>query len=176
MLWVNLIMDTFAAGALASLPPDEKVMKQKPRNTNDFIIVPQMRRLILGTGLLFIIVLSGLLFYFADFGGGITNTAESVKNLTMFFTFFVMLQFWNMFNAKTFGSNDSAFKGLKKSEGFVLVSLAILLGQFIVVTFGGEIFRTVPLSAYEWLGIIVSSSSVLWIGEIIRFFKRFYTK
>ncbi|MBQ7823183.1 MAG: calcium-translocating P-type ATPase, PMCA-type [Bacteroidaceae bacterium] len=176
MLWVNLIMDTFAAGALASLPPDEKVMKQKPRNTNDFIIVPQMRRLILGTGLLFIIVLSGLLFYFADFGGGITNTAESVKNLTMFFTFFVMLQFWNMFNAKTFGSNDSAFKGLKKSEGFVLVSLAILLGQFIVVTFGGEVFRTVPLSAYEWLSIIVSSSLVLWIGEIIRFFKRFYAK
>lgn len=176
MLWVNLIMDTFAAGALASLPPDEKVMKQKPRNTNDFIIVPQMRRLILGTGTLFIIVLSGLLFYFADFAGGIANTTESVKNLTTFFTFFVMLQFWNMFNAKTFGSNDSAFKRLNKSEGFILVSLAILLGQFIVVTFGGTVFRTIPLSACEWTMIIASSSLVLWIGEIIRFFKRLRTK
>lgn len=176
MLWVNLIMDTFAAGALASLPPDEKVMKQKPRDTNDFIIVPQMRRLILGTGLAFIVVLSGLLFYLAHFAGGIADTSESVKNLTQFFTFFVLLQFWNMFNAKTYGSNDSAFKGLKKSEGFVLVSLAILLGQFIVVTFGGTVFRTVPLSGEEWVGIILSSSLVLWIGEIVRLFKRIRNK
>lgn len=176
MLWVNLIMDTFAAGALASLPPDEKVMKQKPRDTNDFIIVPQMRRLILGTGLAFIVVLSGLLFYLAHFTGGIADTSESVKNLTLFFTFFVLLQFWNMFNAKTYGTDDSAFKGLKKSEGFVLVSLAILLGQFIVVAFGGTVFRTVPLSGEEWVGIILSSSLVLWIGEIVRLFKRIRNK
>lgn len=177
MLWVNLIMDTFAAGALASLPPDEKVMKQKPRNTNDFIIVPQMRRLILGTSFLFIIVLSALLYYYSSYAGGIAaNTAEGIKNLTMFFTFFVMLQFWNMFNAKTFGSNNSAFKGLGKSEGFVLVSFAILIGQFIVVTLGGAVFRTTPLSVYEWITIIAASSVVLWTGEIIRFFKRIRKK
>lgn len=110
MLWVNLIMDTFAAGALASLPPSPEVMKRKPRNSNAFIIVPQMQKLILATGITFVVILLGLLYVLSNYAGGIdAGTPEGLRNLTIFFTVFVMLQFWNMFNAKTFGTNDSAF-------------------------------------------------------------------
>lgn len=172
LLWINLIMDTFAAGALASLPPDPKVMKEKPRDRNSFIVSKEMARAIFGVGVLFVVLLLSLLYYFttSDYFG--TNEEGlSVKELTVFFTFFVMLQFWNMFNAKAFFTDKSAFKGLLKSNGFMIVSTAILVGQFAIVTFGGDVFRTVPLSISEWLIIICSTSLVLWIGEIIRAIK-----
>ena len=173
MLWVNLIMDTFAAGALASLPPSPDVMKRKPRDSNAFIIVPQMRTLILATGILFVGILLGLLYVLSHYAGGIdASTPEGLDNLTIFFTVFVMLQFWNMFNAKTFGTNESAFKNLSKSEGFLTVGLAIVVGQILVVNFGGSVFRTVPLSWTEWIWITVSTSLVLWVGEIFRAIKR----
>jgi len=173
MLWVNLIMDTFAAGALASLPPSPDVMKRKPRDSNAFIIVPQMRTLILATGILFVGILLGLLYVLSHYAGGIdASTPEGLDNLTIFFTVFVMLQFWNMFNAKTFGTNESAFKNLFKSEGFLSVGLAIVVGQILVVNFGGSVFRTVPLSWTEWIWITASTSLVLWVGEIIRAIKR----
>jgi Ca2+-transporting ATPase len=173
LLWVNLIMDTFAAGALASLPPDPKVMKDKPRDRNSFIVNKEMAQAIFGVGLLFVVLLLGLLYYFTktDYFG--TNEPGlSVKELTVFFTFFVMLQFWNMFNAKAFFSGKSAFNGLFKSVGFLIVGSAILIGQFSIVEFGGKVFRTVPLSLTEWLIIIGTTSFVLWIGELIRLAKR----
>ncbi|WP_294141235.1 calcium-translocating P-type ATPase, PMCA-type [uncultured Sanguibacteroides sp.] len=177
MLWVNLIMDTFAAGALASLPPNPEVMKRKPRDSNAFIIVPQMRTLILGTGFIFVLILLGLLYFLSNYAGGIdANTPEGLRNLTLFFTVFVMLQFWNMFNAKTFGTNDSAFKGLLKSEGFLIVGLAIVIGQILVVNWGGNVFRTVPLSWSEWMWITLSTSFVLWVGELFRALKRIKEK
>ncbi|KIO43695.1 MULTISPECIES: calcium-translocating P-type ATPase, PMCA-type [Sanguibacteroides] len=177
MLWVNLIMDTFAAGALASLPPNPEVMKRKPRDSNAFIIVPQMRTLILGTGFIFVIILLGLLYYLSNYAGGIdADTPEGLRNLTLFFTVFVMLQFWNMFNAKTFGTNNSAFKGLLKSEGFLIVGLAIVIGQILVVNWGGSVFRTVPLSWNEWIWITLSTSFVLWTGELFRALKRIKEK
>ena len=173
MLWVNLIMDTFAAGALASLPPSPEVMKRKPRDSNAFIIVPQMRRLILATGIAFVVILLGLLYVLSHYAGGIdAGTPEGLRNLTIFFTVFVMLQFWNMFNAKTFGTNDSAFKNIFKSEGFLTVGMAIIVGQVLVVNFGGSVFRTVPLTWGEWMGITLATSVVLWVGEIFRAFKR----
>ena len=138
MLWVNLIMDTFAALALASIPPSEGVMKEKPRRSTDFIITPSMRRDILGVGTVFLVVLMGMIYYFTNAEGGMT-----VERLTVFFTFFVMLQFWNLFNARVFGTTDSAFKGITKSYGMELVVLAILGGQFLIVEFGGAVFRTV---------------------------------
>ena len=123
-------MDTFAAGALASLPPSPEVMKRKPRNSNAFIIVPQMQRLILATGITFVVILLGLLYVLSNYAGGIeAGTPEGLRNLTIFFTVFVMLQFWNMFNAKTFGTNDSAFKNIFKSEGFLTVGMAITRSQ-----------------------------------------------
>lgn len=167
MLWVNLIMDTFAALALASIPPSESVMNEKPRKSSDFIITPSMRNNILGVGMIFLVLLMGMLFWFNNQEGGM-NTYR----LTVFFTFFVMLQFWNLFNARVIGTTDSAFKNISKSYGMELVVLAILGGQFLIVQFGGAVFRTEPLDLTTWIGIIASTSLVLWVGEAVRFFKR----
>ena len=171
MLWVNLIMDTFAALALASIPPSESVMKEKPRKSTDFIITKSMQGCILGVGAVFLALLMGMLFWFNNAEGGMT-----VRRLTVFFTFFVMLQFWNLFNARVFGTSDSAFRGLSKSYGMELVVLAILGGQFVIVQFGGAVFRTEPLDFTTWMVLIASTSLVLWVGEGIRFVRRFMQK
>lgn len=171
MLWVNLIMDTFAALALASIPPSESVMNDKPRRSTDFIISKAMQHNIFGVGTLFLVVLMAMIYYFTNADGGMM-----VQRLTIFFTFFVMLQFWNLFNARVFGTTDSAFKGLTKSYGMELIVLAILGGQFLIVQFGGAVFRTEPLDWQTWLIIIGSSSLVLWIGELIRLVKRLTQK
>lgn len=171
MLWVNLIMDTFAALALASIPPSESVMKEKPRKSTDFIITKSMQGYILGVGAVFLALLMGMLFWFNNAEGGMT-----VRRLTVFFTFFVMLQFWNLFNARVFGTSDSAFWGLSKSYGMELVVLAILGGQFVIVQFGGAVFRTEPLDFTTWMVLIASTSLVLWVGEGIRLVRRFMQK
>ena len=167
MLWVNLIMDTFAALALASIPPSDAVMKEKPRKKADFIITKQMRYNILSVGTAFLILLLGMITYYTGGDGVMT-----VHNLTIFFTTFVMLQFWNLFNTRVFGTNDSAFKGLLKSYGLVFVLFLIIGGQFLIVQLGGKVFRTEPLEWQTWLVIIGLTSVVLWVGEIVRFFKR----
>ncbi|MDR1881506.1 MAG: calcium-translocating P-type ATPase, PMCA-type [Prevotella sp.] len=178
MLWVNLIMDTFAAGALASLPPDRNVMNKKPRKNNDFIITPSMRFNILFVGFSFVVLLMSMLFLFmnekflAGFFSYIPADERVQYSLSYFFTAFVMLQFWNMFNAKAFLTGKSAFVNLNKSFGFILVALVILVGQFLIVEFGGDAFRTVPLAAKDWLTIIGASSLVLWIGELFRLAKK----
>ena len=171
MLWVNLIMDTFAALALASIPPSESVMKEKPRKSTDFIITKSMRYYILGMGTAFLVLLMGMLFWFNSEEGGMTT-----YRLTVFFTFFVMLQFWNLFNARVFGTSDSAFKGISKSYGMELIILAILGGQILIVQFGGAVFRTVPLDFMTWMTIVVSTSFVLWIGELVRLIRRLTQK
>lgn len=171
MLWVNLIMDTFAALALASIPPSESVMNEKPRRSSDFIITKAMQYNIFGVGSAFLVVLMGMIYYFTNAEGGMT-----VHRLTVFFTFFVMLQFWNLFNARVFGTTDSAFKGIAKSYGMELVVLAILGGQFLIVQFGGAVFRTEPLGWQTWLIIIASSSAVLWVGELVRLVLRLKKK
>lgn len=171
MLWVNLIMDTFAALALASIPPSESVMNEKPRKGTDFIITKSMRYYILSTGMIFLILLMGMLFWFNNEPGGMTT-----NRLTIFFTFFVMLQFWNLFNARVFGTSDSAFKGISKSYGMEMIILAILGGQILIVQFGGAVFRTEPLDFTTWITIILSTSLVLWVGELIRFIRRLTQK
>ena len=171
MLWVNLIMDTFAALALASIPPSEDVMNEKPRRSTDFIISKAMRYNIFGVGTVFLIVLMGMIYYFTNAESGMT-----VHRVNIFFTFFVMLQFCNLFNARVFGTNDSAFKGLTKSYGMELIVIAILGGQILIVQFGGAVFRTEPLDWQTWLVIIGASSLVLWVGELIRFVQRLIHK
>lgn len=166
MLWVNMIIDTFAAAALASLPPDPEVMREKPRKATDFIISPKMRNYILGIGLTFTILLLGMMYWFTRSEGYI-----SPYELSVFFTTFVLLQFWNMFNAKAFLSRGSAFKKLKSSTGFLIVMFIIPIGQYLIVEFGGEVFRTVPLTWKDWGIIIGSTSLVLWIGELLRLLK-----
>ena len=171
MLWVNLIMDTFAAMALASIAPSMDVMNEKPRRRTDFIITPVMRNTIFGVGLGFLIILMGLLVYFKNLPGGMDT-----HHLTVFFTIFVMLQFWNLFNASVFGTNHSFFKDAGHALGMLGVALIILVGQIIIVSFGGKVFRTEPLPLSEWLYIIGGTSFVLWIGEIWRGIKRLKSK
>jgi Ca2+-transporting ATPase len=185
MLWVNLIMDTFAALALASLPPNEKVMKDKPRKATGHIISKSMAKNILGVGLVFVLLLFGLVQYFkhaeitsltdfncVDFVCNFFNFSSgnglSEYELSLFFTIFVMLQFWNMFNAKAFMTGKSAFKSLNKCIGFLFIALAILVGQWIIVTLGGKMFNVVALNILDWGIIIAATSIVLWIGEIRR--------
>jgi Ca2+-transporting ATPase len=183
MLWVNLIMDTFAALALASLPPSEKVMQDKPRKTTDFIINKSMWQSILGIGLSFVVLLFGLVQYFkhadiialsqfniADFFKNFFNfgvgNGLSPYELSLFFTIFVMLQFWNMFNAKAFMTGKSAFDKIDQCSGFLAIAAVILIGQWLIVTVGGEMFNVTPLKWVDWGIIIGVTSIVLWIGEI----------
>ena len=172
ILWVNLIMDTFAALALASLPPSHEVMKDKPRKASDFIINKSIGFGILFCGIVFFLVMFALLVYCERRGKG----GVDVHELTMFFTTFVMIQFWNLFNAKALMSHHTAFRHFLKDKGMILVLVLVLVGQWIIVTFGGEMFRTTPLSLHEWLLIIGSTSVVLWVGELWRGFKRMIAK
>ena len=172
ILWVNLIMDTFAALALASLPPSHEVMNDKPRKATDFIINKGMAFGILFCGIAFFIVMFAMLIYCERRGKG----GVDVHELTVFFTTFVMIQFWNLFNAKSLGSNRTAFRHFLKDKGMILVLALVLVGQWLIVTFGGEMFRTVPLSLTEWLVIIGATSIVLWVGEIWRALKRLLVK
>jgi Ca2+-transporting ATPase len=188
MLWVNLIMDTFAALALASLPPNEKVMENKPRKATDYIISRPMAKGILGTGITFVALLFGLLQYFKhaevaslsdfsvkDFAANFFNFGGSngltPYELSLFFTIFVLLQFWNMFNAKAFMSGKSTFAMLGRCRGFLFIALVILAGQWLIVTVGGEMFNVVPLKLADWGIIIGATSLVLWVGEAVRLFK-----
>ena len=172
ILWVNLIMDTFAALALASLPPSHEVMKDKPRKASDFIINKSIGFGILFCGIVFFLVMFALLVYCERRGKG----GVDVHELTMFFTTFVMIQFWNLFNAKALMSHHTAFRHFLKDKGMILVLVLVLVGQWIIVTFGGEMFRTTPLTLHEWLLIIGSTSVVLWVGELWRAFKRMIAK
>ena len=172
ILWVNIIMDTFAALALASLPPSHEVMKDKPRKASDFIINKSIGFGILFCGIVFFLVMFALLVYCERRGKG----GVDVHELTMFFTTFVMIQFWNLFNAKALMSHHTAFRHFLKDKGMILVLVLVLVGQWIIVTFGGEMFRTTPLSLHEWLLIVGSTSVVLWVGELWRGFKRMIAK
>ena len=164
ILWVNLIMDTFAALALASLPPSREVMAEKPRKQSDFIISKPMAKGILLCSMLFFACSLALLFWCENSG----TAGIDIHELTIFFTVFVMLQLWNLFNAKSFGSNHSAFHRIYADRGMLLVMLLILVGQWLIVSFGGKMFRTVPLTWQEWGMIIAVTSLVLWIGELYR--------
>ena len=192
MLWVNLIMDTFAALALASLPPENDVMKEKPRSRNDYIISKPMARRIFGVGLFFVAVLFGFVQYFKHcditslsqfslaeyfsnfFNFNHVNAGLSPYELSLFFTIFVFMQFWNIFNAKAFHAKGSAFHGFFSKampKGFIITLLIILIGQILIVTFGGEMFNVVPLQTGDWLRIVLCSSIILWVGEIERLVK-----
>ena len=181
MLWVNLIMDTFAAMALASLPPSKDVMRDKPRNRKSFIINPAMTRLIIGVGCLFFVILLTLLYMLehapiqsmTDFLTWKNTGHHELTNheLSIFFTLFVMIQFWNMFNARAFATGRSAFH-LKGCKGFGVITLLIFVGQIIIVQCGGRMFNVSPLSLSDWLIIVTSTSVVLWIGELFRLFNK----
>jgi Ca2+-transporting ATPase len=183
MLWVNLIMDTFAAMALASLPPSIEVMKDKPRDREAFIINKSMKWNIIVVGGIFTILLLAILYIFQhaditsmmDFGNlNITSQKSELTpyELSLFFTIFVMLQFWNLFNARAFETGRSAFH-FEGCNGFGLIVLAVIIGQVLIVSIGGEMFNVTAISIVDWFIIIVFTSVVLWVGECIRLFKRY---
>lgn len=190
MLWVNIIMDTFAAMALASLPPNEKVMKNKPRKSSDFIINRAMAMRIVGIGFCFVVALFGLLQIFkyeditafseikpADFFRDIFRFEAMPDGLTLyestlFFTIFVMLQFWNLFNARTLFDPKSALTNFLQNRTFWAIAALIVVGQIVIVTFGGEMFNVQPLPLRDWIYVVAATSPVLWIGEIYRLGKR----
>ena len=180
MLWVNLIMDTFAAMALASLPPSMSVMKEKPRSRTAFIINNPMKNFIFSVGVFFFAAMLGLLFMMKNheitFESGLLGMTPGGSTLSpyecsLFFTIFVMLQFWNMFNAKAFETNKSALH-FKNSKGFVTIAALILFGQILIVTLGGAMFNVTPINITDWLIIIGATSVVLWIGELVRMIKK----
>jgi len=168
ILWVNLIMDTFAALALASLPPSREVMREKPRRPDESIITPAMTRAIVGCGILFALLLCVLLWH-CEHG---VDPGVQPRELTIFFTIFVMMQFWNLFNAKALGSCHSAFRRFWADHGMALVLVLILVGQVLIVEFGGSIFRTVPLSFHDWMLCIAVTLPVIIVGELWRACKR----
>lgn len=170
MIWVNLIMDTFAALALATQPPSKSVLNHKPRKSTDFIITTPMLKSILVTAFAFIIILLAVIYWIQSDG-----TATPYE-LSMFFTLFVLLQFWNLFNAKTLGTNNSTFHKFFSNKTFLVINGFILMMQIIIVQFGGKLFRVVPLSFADWLLIITGSSIVLWVGELFRWLKRIQTE
>lgn len=181
MLWVNLIMDTFAAMALASLPPSRTVMKDRPRSRTSFIIKPAMWRFIFSTGFVFFVILLGLVYVFEH--ADITSLSQLAKvhigvksgltsyEISLIFTVFVMLQFWNMFNARAFETGNSALQ-LRHCGEFLMIAAIIFVGQIFIVTFGGEFFSVTPLRFSDWIIITCATSLVLWTGELCRLFKR----
>ena len=190
MLWVNLIMDTFAALALASLPPSQRVMNDPPRQRKANIITKEMARGIFGVGGLFVLLLFGFIQYFKNeditsltqfsitdyfanfFHFGSFENGLSAYELSLFFSIFVMLQFWNMFNAKAYRTGRSAFAEIGKSQGFIMIAAAIIIGQVVITTFGGAMFSVTPLLLTDWCLIIAATSLVLWIGELLRLIKK----
>ena len=190
MLWVNLIMDTFAALALASLPPSQRVMNDSPRQRKANIITKEMARGIFGVGGLFVLLLFGFIQYFKNeditsltqfsitdyfvnfFHFGSFENGLSAYELSLFFSIFVMLQFWNMFNAKAYRTGRSAFAEIGKSQGFIMIAAAIIIGQVVITSFGGAMFSVTPLLLTDWCLIIAATSLVLWIGELLRLIKR----
>jgi len=176
LLWINLIMDTFGALALATEPPNPDVMKQKPRDSNAFIISKEMTRQILSDSVAFVAVLLFYLFYSGLNNPDSLNPADLARKESIFFTLFVLLNFWNLFNAKTFGMRKSVFNGLFANRGFIVVACTIFIGQILMIQFGGGFFRTIPISFLDWLMVIGLTSIVLWFGEIKRFFARRYQR
>ena len=195
MLWVNLIMDTFAAMALSSLPADPRVFDDKPRDPDSHIIDRGMIGRILGYGMAFFGILIFLweimlhtnitsvqqLLQWQTIVDGVSGTIGHVSTeltpyeMGVFFTTFVMLQFWNMFNAKTFRSGKTFFGTLMSktsfSAGFYLIAVVILLGQILIVNTLGNFFDVAPLAAGDWIRIILVTSPVLLIPELWRMFK-----
>ena len=174
ILWINLIMDTFAAMALASLPPSREVLEEQPRNQQAFIISRAMFRGIAVIGGLFFIGLGAICWMIEKHPilVAVHLGLSPIQAQTVFFNIFVMLQWWNLFNARMLGSCHSAFRRLWACEGFLIVLALVLMGQWLIVTFGGQMFRTVPLSLEIWTYIIIGTSPVLWIGEIYRWIQR----
>jgi len=170
MLWVNLIMDTLAALALASLPPNSIVMRSAPRGTNANILTRDMKRFIGVVGGAFAVLL--IIIYIciiqdAD-GSNIHGLHSNIsyQEMAKYFSVFVFLQFWNLFNARAYGSGHTAFHNLRGSKVFVTVAAVIFVGQILIVKCAGTMFDCKDLPKLTWVAIIGLTSLVMWAGVI----------
>ena len=191
ILWINLIMDTFAALAFASLPPDKAVMRQQPRNPKEHILTPSMRFEVIFTGCYFLLVLTGLLWlcnhtdwvptgsimvssYYNDFINGlvpILDTAQgtiSQYELSLFFNGFVFLQLWNMFSVRVLHTHHAFWQGLSKCKRFLMVALFIFVVQWLMMALGGQLFNIVPICPMDQVWVMVGTALVLFFGELLR--------
>ncbi|MBE6339165.1 MAG: calcium-translocating P-type ATPase, PMCA-type [Bacteroidales bacterium] len=188
MLWVNMIMNTFASIALVSLPPEEQVMTEAPRRNNDNIIPNGIRNRIIASSVGLIVIMLAILHYFKcnniiDLSDVFTrsyrmhfftynpNGTLTPYELSAFFSIFVLIHLWNLFNMKAFRTYRSVFTKLEKTSTFHIIVAAILIGQILIVTFGGKLFNVVSLSFTDWLIIIGVTSIILVVGEVFRFFR-----
>ena len=179
MLWVNLIMDTFAAMALSTLPPDERVMKQAPRNPKSHIIDRGMAWQIIGVGMLFFLCSAVYWVYITHY-----NDELPKYDLSLFFTFFVMMQFWNLFNARYFRTGRSLVSDIVAvirreckmedcfSPTFLGIVAAIFFGQVLIVNCFGSLFNVCALDLKDWIYIMLVTSPILIVGEIVRNIKK----
>ncbi|MBQ1221811.1 MAG: cation-translocating P-type ATPase, partial [Alistipes sp.] len=167
ILWVNIIMDTFAAMAFSSLPPSKEVMQERPRRHSDFIVSKNMAWMIFGIGGVMVAVLLAMLLHWE---------VPTLPQLTYFFSIFIFMQFWNMLNAKAFESGHSGFTHWKGCGEFVAIMGLIALGQYIIVELGGDIFRTEPLMALEWVLVIVPTMLIAVGGNLIIYLFRRYKR
>ena len=166
-LWINLVMDSLAAIALASEPADENVLLDKPRNKKEFIINKSLAKAIFGFG-----GFTWLLCTFVLWGMKNLDWMSDI-NLTIFFAGYMMLNWWNMFNARVIGKDKSVFSGLFQNSKFYGIMMFILIVTVLIVQLGGEVFRTEPLTLITWLGIVLITSPVMWVKELwFRLFKK----
>ena len=175
ILWINLIMDTMASLAISTLPPSSHVMGERPRKVSDFIVSSSMRYFIGGYAFLFLAVLTGMYLYFDRWHSGFAGMATT-RELTICFTMFVLMQFWNLLNTRALFTGKSAFSRMADIKPLLAVMGIILVGQIAIVQYGGEVFRTEPLSLSTWLWLLGTSSIVLWIGEAVRGIQRLCKK
>lgn len=173
MLWVNLIMDTFAALALASLPPNSVLMRQRPRDSRASIITPTMKKFIMWSGAIFAVLMIGLYYYFVrEANGGPVfvrgiNPNINPHEMGIFFSVFVFLQFWNLLNARAFATGKWAFNNMEDSKVFWAVAAVIFVGQIVLVQFFSPFFNSAPLDATTWLYIILGTSPVFLLGQVV---------
>ena len=173
MLWVNLIMDTFAALALASLPPNSVLMRQRPRDSRASIITSGMMRFILVSGIAFAVMMIGLYYYFVREANGGPVFARGINpninphEMGVFFSTFVFLQFWNMLNARSFATGKWAFNNMEDSKVFWSVALVIFVGQIVIVQFFSPMFNCSPLTPIDWLWVILGTFPVFIVGQVV---------
>jgi len=181
LLWINVIMDTFAAIALCSEPPRPGLMRQKPKRRDESILSPAMRSTILTTAAFFVVVMLTLLLgmkagWFAEGSGPNPERWDfgplNIRQVSLFFTVYVIFQVWNMINCRSLTSERSGFRGLFRNAVFLSIMSAIVIGQFLIVNLGGRVFSVERLFAPDWLIVVVATTSVLVFAEVTRRIRR----
>ena len=174
LLWINVIMDTFAAIALCSEPPRPGLMRMRPKRRDESIVTPAMRKTIGTTAIFFVVMMLGLLIGIESLGWfrGVDPSHAfpdlTLRQVAIFFTIYVFFQVWNLINCRSLTSDRSGLRGLPANRTFLLISGLIVLGQVLIITLGGRIFEVIPLSLVDWLLIAGATSSVLLFAELVR--------